>query len=60
MEEEMEEVTQACSELPEGKYLCGYVNPIPCGRSFKTWCIEQLIIVKAQVWEKGSAVETFL
>jgi hypothetical protein len=42
------EVTQACSELPKGKYLCGYVNPIPGGRSFKTRCIEQLIIVTAR------------
>ena len=48
MKEEIEEVAQACAELPHGKYLCGYVNPIPCVRSFKTRCIEQLIIVKAR------------
>ena len=52
MEEEIQEVTQACSELPKGKYLCGYVNPIPGGRSFKTRCIEQLIIVKARSGRK--------
>jgi hypothetical protein len=54
MEEEMEEVTQACSELPEGKYLYGYVDPIPCGRGFKTRCVGQLIIVRAQSGGKGT------
>jgi hypothetical protein len=41
-EEELEEVRQACSELPPGRYLYGSVN------KFTSGCVKELILVKTR------------
>jgi hypothetical protein len=49
-EEELEEVRQVCSELPQGRYLYGYVDlkPILYGGEFKSGCVGELIVGKAR------------
>jgi hypothetical protein len=49
-EEELEEARQACSELPHGRYLYGYVDlkSILYGGEFKSGCVGELVVAKAR------------